>query len=61
MIRLGTEFELLDISTVATRNIVEETFESFVALQRYFLEGNEKQSIATVAEAPTLNWDGTQA
>jgi len=64
MVRFGTEFELLNVTTIVTRNIVEETLESFIALQRYFLEDNDIRScpIATVAEAQqTLNWDGIQA
>ena len=50
MIRFGTEFELLNVTTIATRNIVEETFESFIALQRYFLEGND------IRRSPSPQW-----
>jgi hypothetical protein len=44
MIRFGTEFELLNVTTIATRNIVEETFESFITLERDFLEGDDIRS-----------------
>jgi len=45
VVGVGAELELFNVSVVGARNVIEEAFYSFIALQRYFLEDNDIRSV----------------